>query len=148
MLLKLLPEQVSKWWDELREGIELALPPTVGSRPDRMNVLLASILDGELTCWASYRKSLDSPSDLIAIVLTTFTFDYISGTKNLMIYCLYAIKDTVPQDWADGVKDLSLVARSEKCNRIIGFTKLDYICKIVQSLGGDADQRFISIPIS
>ena len=143
MLTKLLPDQISNFWDIIKYSVEESLPPIVGDHPDRLNRILSSLLCGKSECWASYNRQ-DSGTKFEGIVLTKMLYDDASDTRNLLIYCLYGYEDVNKESWLDGIKALAKYAKSKKCNQIIAYTEYDYIINIVKSLGGEAKFTFIT----
>jgi len=146
MLTKLLPDQISDYWDIIRYAVEQSLPPVVGEGPDKMNKILSSLLMGKSHCWASYTIN-GNKRRFEGIVITKISYDDISDTKNLLIYCLYSYEGISEESWVSGFKSLVKFAESRNCDRIIGYTKEPLIVKKVNQLGGDADYIFVSLPL-
>jgi len=92
MLTKLLPDQISNFWDIIKYSVEESLPPIVGDHPDKMNRILSSLLCGKSECWASYNRQGDN-TKFEGIVLTKMLYDDASDTRNLLIYCLYGYEE-------------------------------------------------------
>ena len=143
MLIRLLPEQASKYWNDIKIAIEESLPPTVGMQSDRMSNILKSILTDEIIVWVSAEKD----KNLSGIVLTTFTFDKPSGTKSLLIYCVYGYGEINRTSWIEGAETVRKFALANECNRIIGYSDVPSIIKFVEGLGGETKYRLLSIPI-
>ena len=147
MLTKLLPDQISSFWDIIKYAIEQSLPPIVGEHPDKMNRILSSLLCGKTDCWASYVRN-GSGTRFEGIVLTRILYDDASETRNLLIYCIYGYEEVNKNSWLDGLKAIVKFAKSRNCNQIIAYTDSPYIVKIVNSLGGEAKYTFISFDIN
>ena len=145
MITRLLPEQVANFWDIIKYGIEETLPPVVGEHKDKMNRILGSLLNGRLTCWASYRRE-NEQIIFEGICVTTFSYDESSGTKDLLIYCVYGYNKTIKETWTNGYIPIAKYAKSHKCNRIIGYTDDPGVLEIVKMFGGKT-RTFISIDI-
>jgi len=146
MLLKLLPDQVVRYWEFIGQSIYYTLPPIVGESPERMNNILASILAGGLTVWMSY-SIIDSIKKVSGIVVTQIVADEPSLTKTLLIYSIYAPDGFGDQEWIEGFRGLSEYAKSRGCARITAYTINDQIIKRAEQFGGDTSYRFISVPI-
>ena len=144
MLLKLMPEQVSEYWDGIKFAVEEALPPVVGETPEKMNNILMALLNGEMDCWVSYRKE---ESGVVGFVITTITHDSCSDTTNLLLYVIYGMDQTKGVDWIEGYQALRKFALSKGCHRIIGYTTSDKVIKIAKKFGNDSVFSFISIPL-
>ena len=146
MLTKLLPDQISTFWDIIRYAIEESLPPIAGEGPDRMNRILASLLNGKAECWIS--SAINKSKRIFeGVVITKLQYDDISNTKNLLIYCLYGYEGVDPESWKSGFKSLVKYASSKGCNRIIGYTENPFIIKLVNRLGGETRYTFVSLPL-
>lgn len=146
MLVKLLPDQISRFWDIIQYAIEESLPPIAGDDEDRMNKILMSLLGGKSQCWASYVKDGDVPR-FEGIVVTRILYDDVSDTRNLLIYCLYGYEKVSRSAWLNGLKTLVKFAASKNCYRIIGYTSEPFIVKTVERLGGEAKYTFVSLPV-
>ena len=142
MLVRLLESQISSHWEEIKYGIEAALPPVVNGSEDRMNNILESLLIGQLVCWVSMNdKTMDG------ILTTEVLYDAASKTKSLLIYSVYAFTHTVPDTWISGVETLRKYALGEGCSRIVGYSNVEQVLNIVEKFGGDTSYRFLSIPL-
>ena len=146
MLIQLLPEQASKYWMDIKWAIEESLPPVVGMQSDRMSNILKSILTEEVIVWLSVEKGANG-NIINGIVLTNFVTDVISGTKSLLIYCIYGYGNVHQQGVLDGIVALQKFAKSRKCNRILAYSDVPSIIKLVEGLGGETRYRLLSIPL-
>lgn len=147
MLTRLLPEQVSKFWDVIKFAVEESLPPTVGEHPDKMNRVLSSALSGELSVWASH-ITVGDVKKFEAILCTRIMHDDVSNTRNLLIYCFYGYEVIDKMSYVEGIRTLVKYASSKKCSRIIAYTDNDYIKKVVNYLGGEARYTFLSFDVA
>jgi len=146
MLTRLLPEQISKFWDIIKYAIECSLPPTAGEHPDKMNRILSAALSGKIEVWASYTKG-EEGNKFEGIMVTRILYDDASNTKNLLIYCLYGYGRIDRSSWSHGLKIIAKYAKSKNCARIIAYTNSPYIVELVRRLGGEANYTFISFDI-
>ena len=146
MLTRLLPDQISQYWDIIKYAVEQSLPPIAGEGPDKMNKILTSLISGESECWASYTTDGEQRR-FEGIVITKITLDDVSNTKNLLIYCLYGYEMVDKSSWTSGFKSLVKYADSKDCHRIIGYTDVPLISKTVERLGGEAKYTFVSLPV-
>ncbi len=142
MLTKLLPEQISKFWPIIKYAVEESLPPLAKDHPDKMNRILSAALSGRLDVWASYEKA--EKIRLEGIVVTSFVYDDASGTKSLLIYCLYGYETASGGSWFSGFDALKKYAKANKCSRIIAYSSNPDIIEIARRLGADAEYTFIS----
>jgi hypothetical protein len=144
MLLQLLPEQVANYWDIVKFAVEESFPPTVKTRPD-MNKILESLLGGSMIAWVSID---DNSKKILGIVTTTISEDICTGTKNLVIYSVYALAEKVGRkNWADGYEAIMKYAKSLGCTHVVGYTKVNAIKQVAKFFGADIDWTLISIDV-
>lgn len=146
MLTKLLPEQISKFWPVIKYAVEESLPPTVGEHPDKMNRILSSTLSATTEVWAMYEKG--SEVKLEAIVLTRLILDDASGTRSLLIYCLYGYNEISEDEWKDGLMALVKYAKSNKCSRIVAYSSIPHLISMADKFGADTEYTFISFDLN
>jgi hypothetical protein len=144
---RMLPEQISEFWDVIKYAIEQSLPPIVGEHPDKMNRILSSALMGKVDVWASYEK-VNGSIKFNGIVLTVFQTDDISYTKSMMIYCLYGYENLNRSTWVEGFRGLLNYAKSKGCLFITAYTEFPLIVEMSKKLGADVRYHFLSFNIS
>lgn len=147
MLTKLLPDQISEFWNIIKYSIEQSLPPVVGEHPNKMNNILISAMEGSIDVWASYNRG-EGTNKFEGIVLTEVLYDRPSRTRNLLIYCLYGYESVDKESWQDGLTTLTKYADGKKCSQIIAYTDVQMIVDIVNQLGGEAKYTFISFDVN
>lgn len=146
MLTLLMPEQVSNLWNIIKYAIEESLPPVVDESSDKMNNILTALLCGKAQCWASYVRA-EEGNKFEGLVITEITYDNISDTKNLLIYCMYGYERSSKATWTKGLKSLVKFAVSRRCTSIVGYTEVSSIINLVDRLGGETKYRFIKLPL-
>ena len=134
MLTKLLPDQVSKFWDVISYAMEQSLPPTVGENPDKMNNILMAALSGKLDIWASYVKN-DKVNKFEGILATRIIYDDVTNMNNLLIYAIYGYDKVSKESWEDGLRTIVKYAKSRKCSLIVAYTNEPRVVQVVNSLG-------------
>ncbi len=147
MLTKLLPDQVSAFWDIIKFSIEESLPPIVGENSDKMNRILTSILSGKTQCWASYRRDGENPI-FEGICLTRIIYDDASDTRNLLIYTVYGYEKTVEESWMNAFLSVSKYAVAQKCSQVIGYTSVPYLVEKAKMYGANTDFTFVAFNIA
>ena len=147
MLTRLIPEQISKFWDIIKYAIENSLPPIVNESPDKMNNILTSLLSDKSQCWVS--STLEGNNRKFeGVVITRVLYDDASDTKNLLIYCLYGYELVNNDSWLKGLITLTKYAKSVGCSQIVGYTDIDYVVKLAKELGSESSYHFISFDIN
>jgi hypothetical protein len=146
MLTKLLPEQISDYWDIVKHAISESLPPTAGEGPGKMNRILSALLASKAECWISSTIEGDVRK-FEGVVITKLQYDDISNTRNLLMYCLYGYEDVSKESWTKGLKTLVKYASSKECYRILAYTDIPYMIEMANKLGGEAKYTLSSFPL-
>ena len=146
MLLRLLPNDISKYWKGISESIERSLPPFTEQSTEMMLIILKSLMSGIMHCWLLHKIEGNNIT-LYAIATTEFSIDPASQTKNLLIFSLYGLQPTPPELWEDGYKTLKLYAKANNCDAILAFSDVPEVLSIVSRLGGDVNTRFIRMEV-
>jgi len=144
MLLRLLPEQISVQWDEIKRAITEVLPRSTGKVD--MNEILMDLLNGSMQCWLSCRRSKEG-NTVEGLIVTQVIKDRFEGGKSLLIYSLCGYQMDNREAWEESFRSLSAFAKGEGCQRITAFTNVSSLIKLAERLGGDVSQRFVSILI-
>ena len=150
MLVKLLPDQISRYWQVISHAIEVAAPPTVQCSPNRMNNILQSLLGGGMQCWAITEPRPDNKMAILGVVVTTVTEDFCSGTKNLFVYALYSYSDKLIAGaiWKDFYETLRKFGKSRGCFQVTGYTNNPAVSRSVRDiLKGNTECRLIRLEI-
>ena len=146
LVSKLLPEQISAFWDVIKFAIAESLPPITGEHPDIMNRILSSALRGTIEVWAEYVKEGDNIK-FEGIALTQILYDEPSGTKNLLIYSLYGYNPIDPGSWARTLVVVAKYAKEINCNQIMAYVTLPHLVSLAKGLGGNTDFTFVTFNV-
>ena len=144
MLLKLMPEQIPEYWDELKDGIVKTIPVGV---PDRASKILNKLLLGAAQCWLSYHKNSTGEPEMDAVIITVIVEDQVHDTLNLDIYALWSIGTTTKNSWLEGIDALKKYAEKKGCTRVIGRSDVESILEFVKMAGGQARYTLISFDV-
>ena len=147
MLIRLLPDQISQFWNVIKYAIEQSLPPIAYEHPDKLNRILSAAISGKVEVWVSYTKTQEV-NKLEGVVVTKILYDDASGTKNLLIYCLYGYEKVNSDSWLIGLTALVKYAKSRGCSQIISYSDIPHIIDIVKYLGGEARYTFLSFDVN
>jgi len=145
MINRLLPEQISNFWNVIKYAIEQSLPPFVTRHSDSMNRILSSLLSGKTSCWASYERGGEG-SKFNAIVLTKILYDDTSHTKNLLLYSVYGYTQIEPKFWMEGFAFFSKHAIAQGCDRLVAYTDVPFLIEMAKAYEAEM-QTFISFNI-
>jgi len=146
MITRLLPEQISKHWDVIKFAIESSLPPTIDDHPDKMNRILSSALSGGITVWVSHTIE-NEVNNFEGIGLTKFLYDDSSGTKSMLMYCMYGFNKIADSSWPIVMDSLVKFAKSRNCSKILAYSSIPYMVQRSKELGANTDYTFISFPL-
>ena len=147
MLTRLLPDQISKFWDVIKYAIEESAPPNINISPDMMNKILMSLLSNKSQCWVMYTVK-ENKRDLNAVAVTEISIDNISECKNLLLYSVYGYTNISRKSWLSAFKVLAKYAIANNCDKIVGYTNVPHILKITRMLGGNTDCTFVSFDLN
>lgn len=143
MITRLLPDQISKFWDIIKYAVEENLPPIVGDHKDRMNRVLSALLSGKLTCWASYRRE-NEEFIFEGFCMTSFIYDEVSDIKNILLYCVYSYNKTIEDTWIDSFIPIAKFAKANGCVNMVGYTDVPYLIEKANNLGSK-NKTFVSM---
>jgi len=146
MLISLLPEQVSKFWDVIKYAVEQSLPPIVSYDKNKMNKILTSCLSSKTTVWISYIND-SNVKKMEGVVLTRILYDDVSDSNNLLIYALYG-DSSKKSSWIDGLSLLAKYAKSKGIEQIVAYSNVKEIIGMSNLLGGDTSYTFISFDVN
>ena len=140
MLLLLMPDQIHAYWEDIKEGMHKAVPQSVSDRDAKV---LQKLLIGTMQAWVSYRKEEDKVV-VDGAVITAFVDDQVHETRNLLLYCLWAIAETHQSTWAEGMEALRKFARGKGCNRVVSYSELENMIGLCRFTGGEARYTFLT----
>jgi hypothetical protein len=147
MLLRLLPDQVARYWEDVFKGpIASTLPPIVGESPDKMNNVLESFLIGKLVMWLTYSK-VEEKVVVSGFVVTQIVVDVPTETRAVLLYSVYSPDGTSDQEWMEGFAAVSEYGRAHGCTRMTAYSNNPRVFERAEQFNGDSSYRFISFPI-
>jgi len=146
MLIKLLPENVTRNWDIIKPAIERGLVPIAEEGLDKMNKILESLLAGVIECWVQ-TKETEEGTKIHSIATTQVLHDYVSDTKSLLIYSIYNFRPMQDDDWVENYYTLKKYAVGRGCRKIIAYSKEPAIIQLIQRLGGESELTFLTLPV-
>jgi len=114
MLIKLIPKQIPVFWDTIKYGCRSANTVHQEHYQPYFNELLHALLSDKAQCFVR----LDENRVIIAILVTRFIGNKITGEKDFHLQSAYSFK-TEPKDvWAKDFKVLVDVALKANCANI------------------------------
>ena len=144
IILRLLPEQIMQLWEPIKTCIQASLPPHALNSVDGLVYIQEQLLLGSIQCWLGQEANSNMPC---VIATTQIVHDPASNMRNLLIYTVTAIANHSQTIWTEALKVMREFALSNQCVHIIAYSnQLDAIA-IVESLGGDASWRLMTITL-
>lgn len=147
LIVQMLPEQVSKFWDVIKFAVEESVPPIVGEHPDKMNNILSYILCGFIDVWASYTEDGKGNREFTSIVLTQEIYDEPSGTKNLLIYSIYGYNQIDSDSWKNLFTTAIKLAKEKKCSKLLAYSNVDKVIEMAKFFGGETDYTLLTFDV-
>ena len=139
MIIKLLPEQVVKFWDMLRYAIAETFMPRNSCTNEHLRYILAGLLSGKIQCWMAF-KDVEGQRKFIGFVVTRIGSDPAIGELTLFIDSIYAFQ-TVPEEIMFSCQSiLERFAVKNNCKAIAAMTEADRIATLAKRNG--YSQRF------
>jgi hypothetical protein len=135
MLVKLLPDQISIYWDHIKTAL-VETTPELTARG--ITVILENLLCDSMQCWFELIGE-DEDTRLLAILVTSIFQDNFFQANCLRICCLYGFDAITQQQWEEGASTLTNYAKSVDCVRIEAFTKREGLPVIAKKFGADVD---------
>ena len=139
MLVQLLPDQISRYWQQFREAIKLGMQPITD---EELKETLDSVLKGRLTAWVSGNES-----GINGFVLTCIGHDDIVNKKSFIIYFAHRFGEATKGDWFHGINTLKRAAQRLGCYRVVAYTESQEVVQLCQALGGRLKEFVIEFPI-
>lgn len=139
MIIKLLPEQISKQWDSIRFGIIKSITPIVDPTPENIQNILGQLLRQDMQCWCLF----DEDKNIYGHITTTIHIDINTKFRTLIIYSLFLFKKAPPEMWEEGWKAMEGFREANECSRIAMYTNNDSIRSIAEKRGYSTDYTYI-----
>lgn len=119
MLLKMLPEQYTKFWPYIKYAIQESTPVEQLKKLDCLNNILDNLLNNVMQAWVYTEDN----EHILALVLTSMFNDLMTKKNTLRIVLIYGF-DTLPYEaWEKGYATLLKFAQACNCTMLEGFTE-------------------------
>jgi hypothetical protein len=144
MLIKLLPEQISRFWPYIKYALEQSVPMDILRTHDKLSNILESLLFGGMQNWLC----VDAEElTVLGNLITTICNDESSKTKTLRLYSVYGYDDLPLTEWQEGFHTISEFALGQGCEMIDAFTTNEKIISLAKRFGGDTRFTYITLEI-
>jgi hypothetical protein len=136
MFLKLLPDQIMRYWDEIKESVDAALPPHV--EPNYVRIQ-EQFLTGEMDCWVSYVDNV-----IRTIITTQVITDTVTDTRQFLIFSVTSVEEHTSKTWPEMYTALLKYARSKGCSRAVAYTSNVGFKLLAEQYGADCTWYLLS----
>ena len=138
MIIQLLPDQIPRYWEDIKQSLYEAAPPLMHQAPDKYSNILLSLLAGRMQCWVSADTTKD-PHEILGVLTTTIVSDACSGTKLLLLFSGYSTGNVDHEFWLEGMEAFKRFAKAKGCNMIGVYTSIPYMVEKIKKLGASTE---------
>ena len=133
MLIRLMPEQVAKYWDYIKFAVKEAAPNSYIDA-ERMSNILEALLIGTMQCWMLVRVIPDD-YEVLCCVVTKLNIDPATGVKNMTVFALYGYDVMDKESWASAHETIVKFAIVSGCRYIDAYTDVPQIVEMSKPFG-------------
>ena len=136
MLVKLLPEQIAKYWEYVKYAALNSLPPGTDYTQEMVENALENLLSDILQCWWVVTEE-DGGADfkLHAILITGFFYDNVTKENTLRVCHAFGFLDMSKELWEDAINTLIEFAKAKDCTSLDAFTENEAILRVGKMYG-------------
>lgn len=131
MLIRLLPQQLVKFWDMIRFAIAETFMPRNSCTNEHLQWILAQLLASKMEIWISFTKE----RKFLGFVITRVGTEPGNGEKVLYIESVYAFQGVPEEILFAGMKVLESHARKNNCKSFVALTESERIVGLAKRLG-------------
>ena len=146
MLNKLLPNQISAYWDSLKHGLEQSCPSDSFVDGESLNKCLIALMSGNLQAWFATTR-VDNKIEYHGNLITKILTDDITGRKSLLLVSLYLFKQAPQEIWIDAFETLRKFAVANDCKKITAYTTNPAVLKRATQFNFNTDWSILSLEI-
>lgn len=143
MHLKLMPDQISHYWDLIKTAIEESSPEVSA---EGANVILENLLCDAMQCWLMLLKDGEE-FRLQAVIVTTLFRDNFYQTMYLRLCCLYGFAPLSPELWQEGFEAMRDYAKSVGCSHMEAFTDRKGLPEMIERQFGGRTNYHIMVEV-
>jgi hypothetical protein len=140
------PDQISRYWEDIKACINISFPPTAELTDRGLNNILEKLLSDEMQAWILFTQEGDKAT-VSAMLVTQVWKDTGTENTNLLIYSFCSYSSLTLESWKAGLEGLRAFAEKNECFKIVAYTIVPTIINRVKSLGGDTSTVFLSLEV-
>jgi hypothetical protein len=134
MIIKLLPQQLVKYWDMFRLGVAETFVHRDKCTNEYLQYTLARLLSGRSQCWVALEGSLDSKV-FIGFLITRITTEDATGEKVLAFDHVYAYNRVPEEIWRVGWATVEAFAKKNNCKSATSMTNNPRVLELARTFG-------------
>lgn len=136
MLLRLLPEQITKFWAYIKYALD-EVAATEGNTwtQERLNNVLQEMLVENVQVWICVIDDQSEDPKILALAVTSTFRDMGLGGNVLRLIALYGFDHVPIPEFENGYNVLAGFAKQKECVRIEAFTANEHIVRLAAGAG-------------
>lgn len=134
VLIKLLPEQLVKFWDMIRFAIAETFIPRESCTNEHLQAILTNLLSGKAQCWMGF-KMVDGERKFVGFIITRIGIEEAIKEKVLFIDSVYAYESTTEELIKESMQTMEKFAIANECKTLASITESDRILHLAQRAG-------------
>jgi len=146
VLLRLMPDQITRYWEDISSAMVAAVPPLGKVDQAGLNNLLEAFLLEDLQAWILFEDK-DGVAIIYALAVTKEWIDIGTKDTSLLIYALWGYSLVPDYLWNEGLETLKKFAQDRKCSRICAFSEVPRIIEITKNLGWKTETRLLTLEV-
>jgi hypothetical protein len=146
IMLKLLPEQISRHWDMIKYAIERTTRGGVEPTDEYLTLMAEKLVSGQVQCWATQQQENGNIS-LMSLTFTSIITDSLTNIRNLIIIGVFAFSSLSDVKlWEFGLTTLRRFAKGNDCKNIVFYTDVPRLVEIAKEFGALTNITYGIIP--
>jgi hypothetical protein len=143
MLVKLLPDQIARYWELIRWGLTEGGREDLLAKKDKLNNILEALLVDRMQCWWYVIDDGEKDSKVISSVITSTQYDYTEKRENLCIFSVFGFEDIDKSWWHDGMQTIENYARGRGYGKLVGYTDNVFLIRLARARGWDCRLTYV-----
>jgi len=131
MLIRILPNQVPKVWEQIKFAAVSVDRIEDRDRPLYLNRLLIALLNDKAQCFLRVTDN----KQLLGVAITRILVDEITGEKSLFINCVYSFQIVSESQWNEDLEIIKKFAKRSGCVKLISYSNNRRVFEIVTNVG-------------
>lgn len=144
-LIRLSPDQIMRFWPDIAQCIDSALPVHLQGDSAAMLEIQSHLLTEVLQCWVAAGDH--HGSRIYGIMTTRIAVDEVAGTKNLLIYSVAVIDEHPPSMWNEAKRIISIFAKARGCQGILAYSDNPQMIAVAEKIGFNSATRLLYLEL-